>query len=100
VEPDAIVTWEDVAAVRARTRGWLARVLDETPDSELTAPTQPMWQNTPAAMQVSVSDVLAHILLHERGHHGDVTTMLAQLGAQPPQTDYLVYRFFKGREKR
>ncbi|MEX2225861.1 MAG: DinB family protein [Dehalococcoidia bacterium] len=53
-----------------------------------------MWDGPPA-MQVSKADLLAHILLHERGHHGDVTSVLAQIRADPPAVDYLVYQFFK-----
>ena len=44
------------------------------------------------------ADILGHILLHERGHHGDVTTMLSQLGATPPNIDYLTYVFFRTRQ--
>jgi uncharacterized damage-inducible protein DinB len=36
-------------------------------------------------------DILANILLHERGHHGDLTTLLYQLGVPAPLVDY---RFF------
>jgi uncharacterized damage-inducible protein DinB len=36
-------------------------------------------------------DILANILLHERGHHGDLNTLLYQLGVPAPLVDY---RFF------
>jgi uncharacterized damage-inducible protein DinB len=36
-------------------------------------------------------DILANILLHERGHHGDLNTLLHQLGVPAPLVDY---RFF------
>jgi len=95
---EAVTSWDDLREHRERTRGWLRRVIDDTPEDELHARVQPMWQDTAAEMTVSVADILAHILLHERGHHGDVTTMLSQLGATPPNIDYLTYVFFKQRQ--
>jgi len=36
-------------------------------------------------------DLLANVLLHEREHHGDINTLLYQMGVEVPQT---AYRFF------
>jgi uncharacterized damage-inducible protein DinB len=96
--PDAVASWSDLQERRDKIRGWLKRVIDEASDDDLHAQTLPMWEGTPGEMRVSLADVLAHILLHERGHHGDVTTILSQLGATIPGTDYLVYVFFKQRQ--
>jgi uncharacterized damage-inducible protein DinB len=95
---ETVTSWDELKEHRERTRGWLRRVIDETPEDALQAVEQPMWQGTAAEMTVSVADILGHILLHERGHHGDVTTMLSQLGATPPSVDYLTYVFFKQRK--
>ena len=100
VDVSTISTWEQLDGYRRKVRGWLRRIIDETAHGELKAQTRPMWQGTAAEMQTSISDIIAHILLHERGHHGDVTTLLSQLGATPPPVDYLVYRFFKQRQRR
>jgi uncharacterized damage-inducible protein DinB len=97
--PESVATWSDLQAHREKMRGWLRRIIDETPDDELYAPTRPMWPGTPAEMQTRIADIVAHVLLHERGHHGDVTTLLSQLGATPPALDYLVYAFFKQRRR-
>lgn len=96
-KPGDMTKWADIEAIRDRTRGWLHRVIDETPDADLNARTTSVLDRARTPMPASVADVLAHILLHERGHHGDVTTLLVRLGASPAGTDYLVYRWFASR---
>lgn len=97
--PESMSTWDELQALRDKTRGWLRRVIDETSDEELRTETAPMWEGTPAAFKVSVGDVVSHILLHERGHHGDVTTLLAGLGVEAPGVDFLVWKWFRRRER-
>ena len=92
---EGIETWEQLQAMRQKTRGWLRRVLDETPDAELPAAVP--LEGSRVEMRASPADIIAHILLHERGHHGDVSTLLAALGAEPPSIDYLAYMFFQQR---
>jgi uncharacterized damage-inducible protein DinB len=41
------------------------------------------------------TDVLAHLLLHERGHHGDISTLFSSMGVEMPSMDYGVYLYFK-----
>jgi uncharacterized damage-inducible protein DinB len=43
-------------------------------------------------MAYSRAELLAHLLLHERAHHGDVTTLFYQLGIEPYML--LEYRFY------
>jgi uncharacterized damage-inducible protein DinB len=93
--PESLATWDDAQALRAKVRGWLRRVIDEAPDDVLRAKTDPMGEGALATTLVSPADVLTHILLHERGHHGDVTTALSQLGAQIGPSDFLVYEWFR-----
>lgn len=50
-------------------------------------------------MQVSVAEVLAHILLYERSHHGDINALLERAGAELRASDYLVYVYFRDRTK-
>jgi len=98
--PDDMATWVDLEAVRHRTRAWLQHVIDITPDANLYERTTAVLDPARESMPASVADVLAHILLHERGHHGDITTLLARLGATPAGVDYLVYRWFAQRAGR
>ena len=99
IEQD-IATLDDLQPHRERVRVLLRRALDGTNDASLADRTLPMWEDTPAAYDVSLADVLIHILLHERGHHGDISTLFSQLGAEPPNVDYLVYGWFKNRRQR
>lgn len=96
--PEAVTTWDELDAHRVKARGWLRRVIDETSDEALAAKTDLFAAGTPAETMVSPGEILAHILLHERGHHGDITTLLAALGATPPSVDYLTYLFFARRK--
>ena len=91
-------TWDDIAAIRTRTRGWMRAVLGAATDGDLAAPTELMSPGTAAEWRATPGQVLAHILLHERGHHGDITTLIAALGGTPAASDYLVYRFFEQRK--
>ena len=93
-----ITTWADLAALREQMRGFLRRIIDESDDDALAAP-RPMWAGTPAETLTTNADIVAHILLHERGHHGDITTLLEAAGAQIPAMDYLVYTFFRDRAR-
>jgi uncharacterized damage-inducible protein DinB len=34
------------------------------------------------------ADIFVHVLLHERQHHGDVNTLLYQLGLEVPIVEY------------
>jgi uncharacterized damage-inducible protein DinB len=100
LEHQDVANWNELTEHRTRVRSLMRRALDETDDETLAARNVPMWEDTPARQLVSIGDVLAHVLLHERGHHGDISTLFSQLGAEPPNMDYLIYRFFKSRERK
>ena len=36
----------------------------------------------------SPGEILAHVMLHERQHHGDLNTLLYQLGVDIPIVEY------------
>lgn len=95
VESADVRTWDEMEAIRSRMRPLLRRIIDETPDDEFNAP-KPGVAGGPGR---APSEVIAHILLHERGHHGDVTTLLSALGAEVPMSDYLVFAFFRDRQQ-
>jgi uncharacterized damage-inducible protein DinB len=98
--PNELSSWDDLQPHRLKVRAWMRRVIDESTDADLARPTARVWEDSPASMMVSKAEVLSHILLHERGHHGDVSNALSQLGAAVPEVDYLVYLFFKRRKPR
>jgi len=47
-------------------------------------------------MPYSYAELLAHLALHERGHHGDMTTLFWQLGIEADTS--FEYRFMLARE--
>lgn len=79
-------SWDQVEAYRRRVREHARRYLDSLSESELL---------TPRAMDVdgetlvfSPADIFAHVFLHERQHHGDLNTLLYQLGIEVPMVEY------------
>ena len=93
-QAEAYATWDALDAQRTALRGLFRQLLDR-PDDVL-AEQIPIWDGR--ATQ-SRGEVLAHLLVHDLRHHGDITTLLFALGAEPPQSDYGVYRFFKSRRQ-
>jgi uncharacterized damage-inducible protein DinB len=49
-----------------------------------------------AASRTSLADLIRHVVNHASYHRGQVTTMLRQLGATPPGTDYVLYLRVRG----
>jgi uncharacterized damage-inducible protein DinB len=88
-------TLEEITEYRSRTRGWLKQVLGSLTDDDLQRRDEVGFSD---GTLVTKGEVLAHILLHERGHHGDVSTLLSALGVTPPPIDYMTYVFFKQRQ--
>ena len=39
-------------------------------------------------LRYSRADILVHVLIHERQHHGDLNTLLYQHGIEPPVVEY------------
>ena len=81
-----VTSWDELEAYRRRVRDHAHGYLDSLGDDELV---------TPRAMNVdgetlvySPADIFAHTLLHERQHHGDVHTLLYQLGIEVPIVEY------------
>jgi uncharacterized damage-inducible protein DinB len=50
-------------------------------------------------LELSPADIMTHILLHERGHHGDIGTLFHAAGAPLPDIDYMTYVFFRNRKQ-
>jgi uncharacterized damage-inducible protein DinB len=89
-------TWEDTDAYRQRMRAMLRRIVDKTPDERMNAPWMPIVPG--GEPELTPADIIAHILLHERGHHGDVSTLFSAVGAPLPDIDYMTYVFFRNRK--
>ncbi len=81
-----ITSWRELDAYRRRVRDHARRYLDSLADSELT--TRGPMDVDGKSMMYSPADIFVHVLLHERQHHGDLNTLLYQLGVDVPVIEY------------
>ena len=82
----ARTSWDELEADRRRVRDHARGYLDSLADDELVTPRE---MNVDGETLVySPADIFAHTLLHERQHHGDVHTLLYQLGIDVPIVEY------------
>jgi uncharacterized damage-inducible protein DinB len=85
---ESIATWRDMEAYRHSTRATLRNALDDMPDGELYEVKTRIIAEQLGGEKLSAADIFANLLVHERGHHGDISTLLYQLGHEPPVVDY------------
>ena len=88
-------SWADADAFRHRVRNRFRDYLDSLSDQELTAPREMNIDGE--VISHAPTDILTLLLMHEREHHGDLNTLLYQLGVEPVQTSY---RFFLAASRR
>ncbi len=86
IEPEQINSWAELEDYRRRVRGRAREYLGSLSDSELTSPREMNIDGQP--MLYGAADIFVHVLLHEREHHGDINTLLYQLGVEPPLAEY------------
>jgi len=84
IEP--VNSWADAETYRQRVRGRFHEYLDSLSDEQLTTPRDMNIDG--AALSYAPADILALLLLHEREHHGDLNTLLYQMGVEPVQTSF------------
>lgn len=94
IAPGDFLTWPQVDADRRRTRGALASHLEAWTAADLCEPHEVDVDGE--RIRYSRGELITHLLLHERGHHGDVTTLLWQLGLDSETP--LEYRFHLARQ--
>ncbi|MBF6600016.1 MAG: DinB family protein [Dehalococcoidia bacterium] len=89
--PERLGTWDGIEDYRRRTRATFRRTLAAVSDDGLAATFAGVYDPGAAPETQSLADILGNLLLHERGHHGDLSTLLYQLGQEPPFVDYRQY---------
>jgi uncharacterized damage-inducible protein DinB len=94
LDSGALETWAQMDVYRTKIRALMRRTLDESSDDALRS--EPA--NTTGRTEMTTGDLLTHVLLHDLRHHGDINTLLSQLGAEVPMSDYAVYVWFKNRK--
>ena len=86
-EPVPTVTsWVELDAYRHRVRSHARKYFDSLSDEALVARRDMLVDGN--TMRYSPADIFAHVFLHERQHHGDVNTLLYQLGVEVPVVEY------------
>jgi uncharacterized damage-inducible protein DinB len=86
-EPVELVTsWAELDAYRRKVRERARTYLDSLSDEQLV--TRREMNVDGSALTYSPADIIVHVFLHERQHHGDVNTLLYQLGIDVPVVEY------------
>ncbi len=85
-QPEPAASWSQVEAYRARVRDQARGYLDSLDDAELTTRREMTVDGEPRLYRPA--DILVHVMLHERQHHGDLNTLLYQLGIDVPVVEY------------
>jgi uncharacterized damage-inducible protein DinB len=83
---EQVTSWVELDAYRRRVRDHARAYLDSLGDDELVTPRRMNVDGE--TLMYSPADIFAHTLLHERQHHGDVHTLLYQLGIEVPIVEY------------
>lgn len=91
--PEALQTWEQMRNYRREVRSAFMAALD-CPDEVLYAKREYRLGDVPELL--SRADILANLVIHERGHHGDLNTLFYQLGIRSFVIDY---RYFTTRPR-
>ncbi|GAC1480136.1 MAG: hypothetical protein PVSMB9_04530 [Candidatus Dormibacteria bacterium] len=84
--PEAVTSWNQLESYRDRVRGRARTYFDALSESELV--TRREMNVDGETLVYSPADILANVLLHERQHHGDLNTLLYQLGLEVPIVEY------------
>jgi len=91
---ETVQTLTEIDQARASFRSKIDALLESFSDEELQEIRT--FDIDGEKMPYSYGELLAHVALHERGHHGDVTTLFSQLGIEADAA--FEYRFLLGRE--
>jgi uncharacterized damage-inducible protein DinB len=83
---ERVESWEQLEDYRSRVLGHARRYFDALSDAELMTPRG--MDVDGETLRYSPADVFVHAMPHERQHHGDLNTLLYQLGVVIPIVEY------------
>jgi uncharacterized damage-inducible protein DinB len=83
---ERITSWDELDAYRRRVRDHARGYFDSLDDHELSTPRDMNVDGE--TLLYSPGEILVHVMLHERQHHGDLNTLLYQLGIEIPIVEY------------
>jgi uncharacterized damage-inducible protein DinB len=81
LKDDELQTWADLNAYRTKTGSRLTDFMAGFSDDDLEAREEVSIDG--ARVAYSRADLITHLVLHEISHHGDITTLMYQLGKEP-----------------
>jgi len=99
-DPPDFAECGDAGALRARWKSYWSRqfaFLRGLADEELTQPVGIRMRNGIETTQ-PMHDTLIHLVNDSTYHRGQAATIIRQLGADPPSTDYFTYCLLRGTE--
>ncbi len=79
-------SWDELEAYRRRVRDHDRGYLESLGDDELMTPREMNVDGE--TLRYRPVDIFVHALLHERQHHGDLNTLLYQLGVEIPIVEF------------
>jgi uncharacterized damage-inducible protein DinB len=93
--PEPVTSWADMKTYYQRCRDSFRRAL-ALPDDQFYAKKTYDIQEQPGdpPEELSPADILANLVIHERGHHGDLSTLFHTLGVRSFLVDF---RYFTTR---
>lgn len=83
---ERVESWVELDAYRRSVRDHAREYLESLGDGELVRPREMNVDGE--TLRYSPADILVHVLLHERQHHGDLNTLLYQLDIDQPIVEY------------
>ena len=83
---EPVTSWRQLDDYRGRVLGHVRAYLDSLGDDELLRPREMNVDGEPLVYRPA--EIFAHAMLHERQHHGDVNTLLYQLGIEIPIVEF------------
>ncbi len=83
---EQITSWSELDDYRQRVRSHAREYLSSLSDEDLL--TVRAMSVDGGTRRYSPAEIFVHVLLHERQHHGDVHTLLYQLGIEAPVVEY------------
>lgn len=83
---EAVETWDELDQYRTRVRDHFRAAVDALDDEELAVVRDMNVDGE--TLRYRRADIFVHVLIHERQHHGDLNTLLYQLGIEVPIVEY------------
>lgn len=89
-DPRAAASFAELDAYRSKVVGRLRVCLANLTDEALQTD-RDVQTHGGEVLRYTPAEIMAHAVVHERAHHGDLSTLFYQLGLEMPMVDYRFY---------